>query len=109
MRVCTMGMNDRELAKREEKRNAKRQRNLTITHTVSMAEVDLEVLAHCIDCIISSGGALRIGATRDRGCWAFGIYGDGPTPYTEYVRSDEDLNKYLMGIAEFFRPTQEKP
>jgi len=104
-----MGMNDRQASKREEKRNAKRQRNLTVTNAVSMAEVDLEVLAHCIDSIISSGGALRIGATRDKGCWAFGVYGDGPAPYTEYVRSDEDLNKYLMGLAEFFNPSLETP
>jgi len=104
-----MGMNDRQASAREEKRNKKRERNLATQQPVSMDQVDLEALAYCIECIISGGGALRIGATRDRGCWAFGIYGDGPQPYTEYVRQDENLTTYFTNLAHFFKPTEETP
>ena len=104
-----MGVNDRKNEQREQKRDEKRRRQLAPQQPVSMDQVDLEALAYCLQCIINGGGALRVGATRDKGCWAFGVYGDGPAPYTEYVRQDEDLTLYLTNLAHFFEEPPPKP
>jgi hypothetical protein len=51
---------------------------------------------------------LRIGVTRDGGAWAFGIYGDGGDPHTEYVRPSEDVNAYLRDLGAFFNALGEE-
>lgn len=84
------------------RRNAKRQRNLASGQPVVIEQVDAEVLFKALFEVLEKDGAIRIGRTRDRGAWAIGIYGDGPAPYTEYVRGNEDINDYFGGLAEFF-------
>lgn len=49
-----------------------------------------------------AGGAVRFGYTADQGAYALGIYGDGDTPYTEYVRPGEDLGEVLRNLTETF-------
>ena len=100
-----MGMNDRKQEERESKRLARRQKSLIVNVTVGMEDIDLQGLAFCLQAILNAGGALRIGRTRDGGAWAFGIYGDGPQPYTEYVRPSEDVNLYLANLRQFFEAT----
>jgi len=92
-----------------ERRNTERQRKAVPQGSVSVEEVDGETLLRCLYRINAAGGALRIGHTRDHGAWAFGIYGDGATPYTEYVRPGEDVNEYFRKLGEFFAGVTEEP
>lgn len=97
-----MGMNDRKQDAKEKARNVKRQRQLVTDTPVSVEDINADTLLQCLHWITLRGGALRIGRTRDGGAWAFGIYGDGATPYTEYVRQSEDVNGYLKRLGDFF-------
>lgn len=49
--------------------------------------------------LVAVGGAVRIGATRDGGAWAFGIY-HGDDYATEYVRPAEDFTQAVQEICE---------
>lgn len=84
--------------KREQKRNERTGRRETIV----LADIDGDTLVRALESVITKGGAVRIGATRDGGAWAFGIYGDGAVPYTEYVRPHENVNDYLIELQEYF-------
>lgn len=64
--------------------------------------VDPEVIRRVIVAVTRAGGALRFGYTADHGAYALGIYGDGPTPYTEYLRPTEDLAEALTELAQTF-------
>lgn len=98
-----MGQAERARENRADaKRAEKRQRHFQSTQKVSVTDVDPELLLVTLAQVLAKNGALRIGCTRDGGAWAFGIYGDGPQPYTEYVRPAEDVNKYLAELGEFF-------
>jgi hypothetical protein len=103
-----MGINDRENERRESKRDAKRKRVQETTATVSVEDIDAGALLACIHHVVSAGGAIRFGHTRDHGAWAIGVYGDGSKPYTEYVRGSEDINRYLANLGQFFagEPTE---
>lgn len=94
-----MGVKDEQI---NAKRNKKRQRFAVPEHRVNMSDLDLPTLYDALESILKAGGALRIGCTRDYGAWAFGVYGDGAQPYTEYVRASEDVNAYLKALGEFF-------
>ena len=63
--------------------------------------VDAEQLRYAITAVAASGGALRIGYTRDGGAYAIGVYGDGE-PYTEYLRPSEDVSEYLEQLSKDF-------
>lgn len=88
--------------KNAKSRNNKRRRNLVPARTVSITDVDWEGFSVSLSQILNRGGAVRLGATRDGGAWAIGVYGDGSTPYTEYVRPEEDINKYFSDLGAFF-------
>jgi len=88
--------------KNAKKRDSKRRRNLSPTRTVSITDVDWEAFSRTLAQVLNKGGAIRLGCTRDGGAWSIGIYGDGSTPYTEYVRPDEDINAYFDGLGAFF-------
>lgn len=96
---------DRATKKREERRSA-RQDTREPVQTTSIA---WEALHYCLNRVIAAGGALRIGATRDRGAWAIGIYGDGGDPYTEFVRPAEDINEYLTNLGAYFEELTNPP
>lgn len=94
-----MGVKDEQM---DVKRNRKRQRQAVAQTQVTVSDLDAETLYGVLHAILAKGGAIRFGRTRDGGAWAFGIYGDGTQPYTEYVRGGEDVNEYLQGLAAFF-------
>lgn len=93
----------------DRKRASVRQRKAVPQGTVSAEDLDGGTLLKCLYSVHAAGGALRIGHTRDHGAWAFGIYGDGAAPYTEYVRPGEDVNEYLRGLGSFFEAMMEQP
>lgn len=97
-----MGLNDHKNDRRDERREAKRQRVVQQREEVVVSSIEAQALFNAIDCVTRAGGAIRIGRTRDGGAWAFGIYGDGEKPYTEYVQASEDVNAYLYNLAGFF-------
>lgn len=53
-------------------------------------------LLHLIAIVAATGGAVRVGATRDGGALAVGYYLEGDS-WTEYVRPTEDIDAYLEG------------
>ena len=85
--------------KRSEKR---RSRSLHIRQ-IDIADVDWHAFGACLVDVLERGGALRLGATRDGGAWAIGIYGLDESPYTEYVRADEDINEFFRGLGDDFQ------
>jgi hypothetical protein len=101
-----MGINDHQADKRN--RAAKRARTFQPSEKVSASDIETELLRDVVGVIVAHGGALRIGVTRDGGAWAFGIYGDGGDPHTEYVRPSEDVNAYLRDLGAFFNALGEE-
>lgn len=99
-----MGM----LKRKQEEAKAKKspQRRFGVTRETSKAAdwgtVDAEVIRRVIVAVTRAGGALRFGYTADHGAYALGVYGDGPTPYTEYFRPTEDLADALTELAQTF-------
>ena len=90
--------NDRQAQKRSERREQRR----AARGTVDISQLNCPELVYCLEQIIRAGGALRIGATRDGGAFAFGVYGDGPDSYTDYLRPDEDVARYLAELGDYF-------
>jgi hypothetical protein len=85
-------------AKSREKRLAERR-----AERQSRGKVDFDAL-HCAELrtltayIIEMGGAIRIGATRDGGAYAIGVYGFGE-PFTEYCGASEDFSVFCGQLA----------
>ena len=59
-------------------------------------------IASAIASVCQHGYAIRFGYTRDGGAFAIGIIGDGE-PYTDFVRPSEDIDAYLVGLAEDYK------
>lgn len=76
--------------------------SVEINVTADWGRVDAEQLRSTVDVVTQTGGALRFGVTRDGGAYSIGIYGDGPEPYTVYVRPNEDLNEILAELEQTF-------
>jgi len=76
--------------------------------TADWSRADAEQLRSTIAAAAQAGGALRLGCTRDGGAYSIGIYGDGPEPYTEYVRPNEDLDDFLRDLEQTFYPKENK-
>src|SRR5512144_689441 len=66
--------------------------------TADWTACNAKLLAETVAIVAASGGALRLVYTRDGGAYAIGFYGDGDTPYTEYVRPSEDVDSYLEAL-----------
>lgn len=98
----TERMKEEKAAGMRRKMEEKRARRFHARRSVDMAELNMDALHYALSRILSVGGALRIGVTRDGGAWAFGIYGDGGDPYTDYVPAGGDLEDYLRSVGEFF-------
>ena len=60
-----------------------------------------DALIRAIERASFTGGALRLGYSRDGGAYAIGIYGDGE-PYTVYSPAGDDLVDWLNDIADLF-------
>lgn len=83
--------------------NARKFRNkLAVTVNADWELADAEQLRSTVGAVTRAGGALRLGCTRDGGAYSIGVYGDGPEPYTEYVRPNEDLNEFLADLEQVF-------
>jgi len=65
------------------------------------AEVDAEALREAIASCAATGGALRLGYSRDGGAYAIGVYGDGD-PYTLYVPPSDDIDAKMVEIGNAF-------
>jgi hypothetical protein len=76
--------------------------SVEISVTADWGRVDAEQLRSTIDVMTQTGGALRCGVTRDGGAYSLGIYGDGPEPYTVYVRPNEDMTEILAELEQTF-------
>ena len=72
------------------------------TAKADYGEVDAETIRSSIEAAAVVGGALRFGYSRDGGAYAIGIYGDGDTPYTEWVRPSENVEGFLKDIETMF-------
>lgn len=100
-----VGINDRARDRKEQKAAAaaeKRKRRANSTGSGNVADwatVDGTLLCSAVAAIARSGGAVRLGYTRDGGAYAVGIYGDGD-PFTEYVSPNEDMSEWLKGLIE---------
>jgi hypothetical protein len=62
---------------------------------------DAEILRECIAVVAKTGGALRLGYSRDGGAYAIGVYGDGD-PYTLYSPPDDDIDSIIVKITTAF-------
>lgn len=62
---------------------------------------DAEQLRSAVAAAAKSGGALRLGYSRDGGAFAVGVYGDGD-PYTLYLPPDDDIDSLLARIESAF-------
>lgn len=60
-----------------------------------------ETLRECIAIVAKTGGALRLGYSRDGGAFAIGVYGDGD-PYTLYCPPDDDIDTIIARITNAF-------
>jgi hypothetical protein len=76
--------------------------SVEVNVTADWGRVDAEQLRSTVEVVTQFGGALRFGVTRDGGAYSLGIYGDGPEPYTVYVRPNEDLNEILAELEQTF-------
>lgn len=82
-------------ARREEKR---RQQG-----AVDVGGLPWLTLAALIAEMAASGGAIRVGLTRDGGALALGMY-HGDDYATEYIRPNEDIDAALHNIADLWLP-----
>lgn len=87
------GTNKRERAKQA------RGRRKSAAEPLDWTKFEWELFAVLTVALASTGGAIRIGATRDGGAWALGIY-KGDDYATEYIRPGEDVHEALLEIAE---------
>jgi len=67
-------------------------------------DVSGENLTNAVAWTAANGGALRLGYTRDGGAYAVGIYMDGESE-TEYIRPDEDMDQWLVDLADDMKAT----
>ena len=102
-------MGDKKHGSSSKSRSSERERARELRRTerqtrsaVDVHSIDGALLIEAIEMVAANDGALRIGLSRDKGAFAFGIYGDGE-PYTEYVGATEDVNVYLREFIEYFR------
>lgn len=93
-----LSRNDRAAAKR----SARREQRQNDRVAVNVEDLNCPELMYALRAIIGAGGALRVGTTRDGGAWAFGIYGDGGDPYTDYLRPAEGVAEYLADLGDYF-------
>lgn len=71
-------------------------------NAANWATVDAMTVLQTIAQVAAGGGAIRFGYTVDGGAYALGIYGDGASPYTEYVRPSEDIERILAELGAVF-------
>lgn len=96
-----MGMNDRDNERKLNKRErakAGRSRRASSGGNTSWEQFQWPCFIALAEELVKVGGAVRLGATRDGGAWALGIY-VGDDYATEYVRPAEDFETALAEIV----------
>jgi len=97
-----MGINDRDAERKLNKRERAKQargRKAKSAGTAEWAGFDWTCIVALTEQLVAVGGALRIGATRDGGAWALGVY-EGDDYATEYIRPAEDFERAVQEICE---------
>lgn len=100
------GPRDREQNAKDEKRAKAAERRQTKRREqgkVDLAGLPWLTLVAFIAEMSETGGAVRIGLTRDGGALALGLY-QGDDYATEYIRPSEDVEAALHGIADIWLP-----
>lgn len=100
------GPRDRQQDAKDTKRAAAKERRETkrrVQGALDVASLPWLAMAALIAEMAESGGAIRVGLTRDKGALALGMYqGDDYT--TEYIRPNEDIEQALYDIADVWLP-----
>lgn len=79
-----------------------RRRNRGAVDAADWGSADAQLLSDAIAAVTQHGYAIRFGYTRDGGAFAIGVIGDGE-PYTDYVRPNESVDAYLIGLASDYK------
>jgi hypothetical protein len=95
-----VGINDRE---QDQKANRRAQRKQQRSRRAGSSQANWDAYdwvrtVALVRALVTMGGALRIGQTRDGGAWALGIY-VGDDYATEYIRPSEDFAAAIDEIA----------
>lgn len=100
-----MGANDAKQNRKDDQRRAAEEKRKRRSNKGSdgahadWSEVAGELVVKAVAAIARTGGALRLGYTRDGGAYAVGFYGDGE-PFTEYIPPSDDIEAFLKGVIE---------
>lgn len=86
-------------ANKRERAKQARGRRKSASGELDWRSFDWEGFAALTVALANSGGAIRVGATRDGGAWALGIY-KGDDYATEYIKPAEDVQEAMLEIAE---------
>ena len=101
-------MGDKKIDDRDKKRRFRGQSQ----GNADWAGVDAAILCRAIASVARTGGALRLGYSRDGGVFAIGVLGDGD-PYTLWERDVDQVNITLKELGEHFdemeAPTDSTP
>lgn len=100
------GPRDRQQDIKDSKRAAaaeRREKKRREVGTLDVAGLPWLTLAALVAEMAETGGAVRIGLTRDKGALALGMY-HGDDYVTEYVRPHEDIEAALHSIADVWLP-----
>lgn len=90
---------------RRAKQKAARGRRRSAVAGAQFRTVDYVPLLSAVIVATESGGALRLGVTRDGGAYAIGCYA-GDEYATEYVKPNEDWESAWDEIVDAWFPTQ---
>lgn len=98
-----MGVYDHEhkgsAGNKRERAKQSRSRRKAAAGQVNWGAFEWETFATLAIALALQGGAVRVGATRDGGAYALGIYKDNDYA-TEYIKPDEDISEALLEIAD---------
>lgn len=72
----------------------------------NLSYITAESLLPTLEIVLSEGGALRLGLTRDGGALAVGIYGYGD-PQTKYARTETEYLAIMEAVYKAFKGTAE--
>lgn len=87
--------------KKLDKSKGKRRYNEGSAREVSWGDVDAATLREVVTAVTSTGCAIRLGYSRDKGAFAIGIVGDGE-PYTIWAGSEDELAMKFEKLLQSF-------
>lgn len=90
------------------KKGYRKHRERRSSGLVTWDSIGSELLRDAVSAVSKSGGALRLGYTRDQGAYAIGVYGEGD-PYTEYFHSVQDCTEFFLEIIGDYSDDGQQP